>query len=92
MHPPELNAEKSSPEVPDPGDIKPRDTDKERSCAGLPGESPLDLLEKRYALIRSLQTANRGKQDGRHKAHTANPEDDAKNVYCSGDNKIIHAN
>ncbi len=80
VHPPVLNAEKSSPEIPAPDDINARDSDEQRGCTSLPGESPFDPLEKRYALVRSLQTANGGKQDGRHEAHATDPEDHTENV------------
>jgi len=90
VHPPVFHREKTVPQIEPNDHVKTGEPGKRRGNARLIGKSPFGRLEEDNPLRRGSEISHRRQKYRRHEGHAADPEDDEKNVKCSGERYVIH--
>ena len=70
--------------------IEPREASQKRGKFCLQGKRPLQALKQLWSFEFVLPLSNRRQQNGSHKRHAANPENDGENMQRTSEGEVIH--
>src|SRR6516225_8047973 len=87
VHPPVFHREKAVPQIEPNDHVQTGEPGKRCGNARLIAKPPFCRLEEDNPLRRGLEISHRQQK---YRCHAADPEDDEKNVKCSGERYVIH--